>query len=82
MVVCGLMSKSGITMDSPPILIVTGGPDFGLSVTETPRLFFDFLLGSMFILGRLRIVLTASLLSSSDVRDSDVSRSVSKSAKE
>ena len=82
MVVCGLMSKSGITMDSPPILIVTGGPDFGLSVTETPRLFFVFLLGSMFILGRLRIVLTVSLLSSSDVRDSDVSRSVSESVKE
>ena len=58
--VSGLMSKSGITMDSPPILIVTGDPVGGLSVT-VPRKFFCFLLlGSMFILGRLLIILTAS----------------------
>lgn len=59
-VVWGLMSKSGITMDSPPILIVTGDPDLGLSVTVTPRFFCFLLLGSMLILGRLRIVLTTS----------------------
>lgn len=59
-VVRGLMSKSGITMDSPPILIVTGDPDLGLSVTVTPRFFCFLLLGSMLILGRLRIVLTTS----------------------